>query len=93
MDAHDLGVGDGLQPKRVHRAQVVLFRERQLFEVGLRRHVGDVDAFELLGIERGAVLYGMQLLANEFQLLGLHLHDGFPFDGCFCSQSMIACVL
>ena len=74
VDAHHFLIGHSLQPQRIHLAQVVLLGEGKLLEIGLGAHVGHVDTFELLRVERRAFLDGGQLAGDEVELFGRHFH-------------------
>ena len=75
VDAHDLLVGHGLQAQRIGVAQVVLLGERKLLEVLLGLHIGEVDALELGGVKRRALLQRGELLLDEGELVVGKLHD------------------
>lgn len=75
MDAHDLLVGNGLQPQRIGVAQVVLLGEWELLEVFLSLHVGKVDALELARVERRAFLERFELVFDERELVAGKLHS------------------
>ena len=75
MDAHDLLVGHGLQAQRIGVAQIVLLGERKLLEVLLGLHIGEVDALELGGVKRRALLQRGELLLDEGELVVGKLHD------------------
>ena len=79
VDAHDFLIGHGLQAQRVHAAQVVLLGERQLLEIFLGSHVGEVDALVLHGVERRARFQSLELLLDERELVGGHLHRSSSF--------------
>ena len=79
VDAHNLFVGNGLQSQRIRLAQVGLFRERQLLEIFLRLHVGQVDALKFPRTERRAVLQRFELVLDELELLRLHVHSNLPW--------------
>ena len=84
MDADDFLVRNRLQSQRVCLAQIGLFRERQLLEIFLGLHVGQVDVLEFAGVESRAVLQGFELLFDDLKLLRLHLHSMLP-----CSNGLL----
>ncbi len=78
MNAHDLLVGNGLQPQRIGSAQIGFFRKGQLLEIGLRLDIAQIDALEFFRIEGRAVLQCAELLFQQGELLVGELHR-FPF--------------
>ena len=78
VDADDLLIRHRLQSQRVRLAQVGLFRERQLLEIFLGLHIGQIDVLEFTGVEGRAVLQGFELLFDDLKLLRLHLHSMLP---------------
>ena len=78
VDADDLLIRHRLQSQRVRLAQVGLFRERQLLEIFLGLHVGQIDVLEFASIESRAVLQGFELLFDDLKLLRPHLHSILP---------------
>ena len=75
VDAHDLLFRHGSQSQRIRLAQVGLLAEGKLLEIGLGLYTGQVDALELLRIERGTILEVLELLGKQRELVGGHLHS------------------
>ena len=78
VDADDLLVRHRLQSQRVCLAQIRFFRERQLLEIFLGLHIGQIDVLEFASVEGRAVLQGFELLFDDLKLLRLHLHSMLP---------------